>query len=848
MISKVWSSEYGRRATTGSPYQQALRRQWHYKGLTVFYYQEVLDFLPFLLYSAIMMFMVGICDWLYGIHKKIALYLILTFSFSFVFAVTLTFFSLVLPEYYPFRVPLADVIVRMAINLFFKVKAKAETLVLPSWFPMIEGKNTKLSLSKLFWTCLQTLWVFFELIWVALVMFPGFCRTLPQRCANLYHMFLNFFAPRDAFGSAMARKPVDDSYSSLEVEALAWLVKASSQGKLVNTLLKQIPTTVSTFERRRKLFLENGALDRLSILFEHTFQRDCEGPYPCVFLGSGKQLDEMMQYGFAIYSLCTSQTFPAARLSSEMACLKSSVQFSHKILGLALETCKDLSFYLDPEELKSLVTTGIDQYSKTTEAEREMLFGLVLRAISAQKIDSSDTCALICGLIRIGPLTSRAAALFCQALHHLIFQQENAHVLYDYNPALFAYHLSVHCVPFIVTFPASEAASYSIIMMQIIQCLCNNEAQLELGAQSQVIYGSFICSAMLIDDSGYEIDKEGLLTLLALSRKKNWAAQYVDEIFVACHTAVTKNQNLLKQSLEVIQSLEIRLDNETSYDAVKALVFYLKETINSQHTSQKINSIFWQICTIADDYLNSTFTWNLNWTSSSASFKLFRHANFPELHDHLLPTWLLHLSEGFDQSELQQMIDFIEMSDVQGRSRENAFSLLHALCLFSGISTSTSFLEKVISFANNPMCSTYLQTTAVSMALLLWNRAQKNSMHSTSKQREEHSISELLIKSRILELAKTQFQKYISDSTFPTATILWESFNWLDLLGTIDGSNFHQQIVQSQILDTMKMVLGALSEEEELVWMDKLEPTRFVISVRNLQSRLDSLESLIHPT
>ncbi|KIJ98881.1 hypothetical protein K443DRAFT_626334 [Laccaria amethystina LaAM-08-1] len=316
MISKVWSSEYGRRATTGSPYQQALRRQWHYKGLTVFYYQEVLDFLPFLLYSAIMMFMVGICDWLYGIHKKIALYLILTFSFSFVFAVTLTFFSLVLPEYYPFRVPLADVIVRMAINLFFKVKAKAETLVLPSWFPMIEGKNTKLSLSKLFWTCLQTLWVFFELIWVALVMFPGFCRTLPQRCANLYHMFLNFFAPRDAFGSAMARKPVDDSYSSLEVEALAWLVKASSQGKL-----------------------------------------------------------------------------------------------------------------------------------------------------------------------------------------------ENAHVLYDYNPALFAYHLSVHCVPFIVTFPAREAASYSIIMMQIIQCLCNNEAQLELGAQSQVIYGSFICKSKSIEtiSGGYSI-------------------------------------------------------------------------------------------------------------------------------------------------------------------------------------------------------------------------------------------------------------------------------------------------------------------------------------------------------
>ncbi|EDR06104.1 uncharacterized protein LACBIDRAFT_329244 [Laccaria bicolor S238N-H82] len=305
MISKVWCSEYGRRSTTGSPYQQALRRQWHYRGLIVFYYQEVLDFLPFLLYSAIMMFMVGICDWLYGIHKKIALYLILVFSFSFVFAVTLTFFSLVLPEYYPFRVPLADVIVRMAIKLFLKLKAKAETLVPPSWFPPLQGKSTKISLYKLFWAFLQTLWVFFELIWVALVMFPGFCRSLPQRCLNLYYMFLTFFAPRDAFGSAMARKPVDDSYSSLEVEALAWLVKASSQEKL-----------------------------------------------------------------------------------------------------------------------------------------------------------------------------------------------ENAHVLYDYNPALFAYHLSVHCVPFIVTFPAREAASYSIIMMQIIQCLCNNEAQLELGAQSQIVYGSFICSAM----------------------------------------------------------------------------------------------------------------------------------------------------------------------------------------------------------------------------------------------------------------------------------------------------------------------------------------------------------------
>ena len=353
---------------------------------------------------------------------------------------------------------------------------------------------------------------------------------------------------------------------------------------------------------------------------------------------------------------------------------------------------------------------------------------------------------------------------------------------------------------------------------------------------------------MLKDGSGYEIGKEGLLTLLALSRKKKWAAQHVDEILVACHTAVTKHQNLLRQSLEVIQSLDIRLDNETSCEAVQALVFYLKELINSQHTSQKINNIFWQICTIADEYLNSTFTWNLNGTSNSASFKLFRHVSFPELHAHLLPTWLLHLSGGFDQSELQQMLDFIEMSDVQGRSRENAFSLLHALCLFSGVSTSTALLEKIISFANNPMCSTYLQTTAVSMALLMSKRAQKNSLHPTSKQREEHSISGLLIKLRILELPKTQFQKYISDPTSPTATILWESFNWLDLLETICGSNCHQQIVESQILDTMKMVLGALSEEEELVWIDKLEPTRFVISVRNLQSRLDSLESLIYPT
>jgi len=66
------------------------------------------------------MFMVGICDWLYGIHKEIALYLTLVFSFSVVFAVTLTFFSLFLPEYYPFRVPQTDVIVKMATNLFLK--------------------------------------------------------------------------------------------------------------------------------------------------------------------------------------------------------------------------------------------------------------------------------------------------------------------------------------------------------------------------------------------------------------------------------------------------------------------------------------------------------------------------------------------------------------------------------------------------------------------------------------------------------------------------------------------------------------------------------------------------------
>ena len=60
ILANSWCLEYSRQSSSGSPFEQAQRRQRRYTGLKDWKFQEIVDLLPGLLYLSIILFMIGI--------------------------------------------------------------------------------------------------------------------------------------------------------------------------------------------------------------------------------------------------------------------------------------------------------------------------------------------------------------------------------------------------------------------------------------------------------------------------------------------------------------------------------------------------------------------------------------------------------------------------------------------------------------------------------------------------------------------------------------------------------------------------------------------------------------------
>lgn len=864
MLSKVWCSEYSRRSTLGSPHDQALRRQWHYNGLFKFRYQDVLDFLPILLYSSIMMFMVGLCDYLYGLHKKIAIYVITTFSCSFVFAASLTFLSLVLPEYFPYRVPLAGVIIRVSSialkHLLLgtsKLRRWFQTSCFASqWLLVLHWNSLGQGLAHMPFHILASCRQFWQLARAAVQRLPQGVSMLPQTTQAFIG---RLFVYHDAFGSVVAARPIDDGYSSLEVEALAWLVKSSPVENVVNDLLKDIPTIVSTFKRRRKFFIKNGAVGRLCTLFVSSFDKDCEGPCPGITISKTLQKrDNMMIYGFSIYALCNPQTFPAI-LKSEIACLQDDVKLSHRILGLALETCQNPIFHIDKDILSSLVSNAISEsQSQISEEELEMLLGIVLRAVKTAphpyKLASSQACDALCGLMNTNPVTARTAALFCQAVHHLIFQKEMEEPLHDYNPAWCTYYLSYQCVPQLHKIPVRDAQEYSYIFMCIIQCLCNNEAQLNLHDRAQTEFASFVCGVIIQPGIAYRTIKEGLITLLALSKKDHWEHQNYSMILDSCHKVATQPNSTLelqKMTLLVVHSIAALMhDGLYQSNTVQATISFLEQEISSGAAALAVNhevSIYHQVSRTIHNEIMGTFICaavleNSPQTDANSYHReVFRYSRFPSAPTHMLQSCTALINMGLADIKVSDLLGYLSGLP---RHSDHALSVIHLFTLLPSVIpwvlSERDTVKKMVAFAGSSDISINARKYAASIVLAMWHRVVDTS--SWTKEEQRQWIMECILSSGFIHTMKDLFESYLQGVQYHS---LWEVHNWIVRLEEL-AQVYPMELSRTNILGTIKVVLDNIHDtEREMVWKDKLAPTTQNVHHSELKERVEYLENLV---
>ncbi|KAF8881621.1 hypothetical protein BD779DRAFT_1004715 [Infundibulicybe gibba] len=872
MVSKVWCIQYARRPVLGSPHKQALRRQWHYNGIHKFRYQDVLDCLPVLLYTSIIVFMIGLCDYLYGLHRRTAIYVIVIFSCSFVFAATLTSLSIVLPEDFPYRIPLAVVIMRtskyslgVALDKLAHMKQRSPLPSHLAWW-RLSGLSWRMAASfiskyilgafiwlvQAIWTVLHVhLWWFWVSGWFA--RFPGYVD-------GILH-------PTDAFGSVVAAKPVDDGYSSMEVEALAWLVHGSPEDGVVNNLLKNIPIIVSTFKQRREFFIRNGAINRLYTLFEASFDQDWEGPYPGLRISSSRRKRwDMMDYGYSIYTLCGPETFPPD-LDSKIACLQNDDRLSYRILGMALQSCQDPSFYLSNGELGALVSGAVAKFPPVSEVEIEMLLSMLVRAIQvaphAFQSTTLDAYAVLCDLMGIRSLTSRTAALFCQGVHSLLFKIEMEAALHDYNPSLCAYYLSYQCVSHLDKLPEKNIERCSIIFMQIIQCLCNNEAQLGVHAKAQKMYNSFVCWIMSRPSTTttYDILKEGVVTLSALSQKGCWGQQDHGAILRSCYRAASHpeaTQGIIEESLAVSSSMTFSNIHHQMHlpDTAMAMIFYLEKelSLGVAFPGHKNLSIHYHMSSaIHHDIINTSTlvvgseSLAFGAVSTTINCDLFRYQKVPENHPTMLQSIMAFINAGLKNVNFAELVKHMMHLEINGQSHEFNACILHAMSLLPSVANrilgEPEFIEKIIELAGTAECLLTSRACAASTILSLWHRVVEMTGSWTPEQQAQW-IARHIMSSRFLKISEELFNLQQSNNRSGTHQ-MWEVHNWLIRLE--ENVAGHSGIIeQSNLLTTMKAVLNCVPESQrQLVWLDKLGPSKFTITCNNLQSRLEHVENAV---
>lgn len=875
MVSKVWCSEYGRKSTLGSPHSQALRRQWHYNGLHKFRYQDLLDVLPVLLYCSIMMFMVAICDYVYGIYIRIAIYLIIFFSCSFVFAVTLTGCSLVLPKDFPYRIPLADVIVKIFLfilrrltrqMLFYQASYRAwkirqglhlGTKSTFSWSSFAYGfKHVRCytqAAGHLLWKGVCLIAICFKR---ALLDISVLICELQQSAAQTRQK------AEDALGCALIPKLGNNDYSTMEVEALAWLVKSSPVEPVVNNLLKNIPAVVSHLEARKRIFIKNGAMDRLCILFESTFEKNYKGPYSgCYISFNPKKRTDMMGYGFAIFSLSTPKTVSTG-LSPEITCLCEDDILAHKILGMALQSCYTRNFFLGDKELGTLTSTIISQSPPVSKAELEMVLALVLKSIqhapNNQRLVSSKACEILCSLMRIRNITTHSAAYFCHAIHCLLFGEnlEMLQALRDCNAAACTYYLLNKCIVHIDQMP-DMATKYctSIAFMHIIQCLCNNDVQIELDHDVQSIYVSFVCKMLLHYTSISVLLEEGIKTLVAISDKNSWKETDIPCVIYACYKVTTSldcGLKTRKQSFKVLNSVIPFLSPNFLHDVqiAQAIVFYLDYQQLKEELEKKAGwSIYYHVAKlinldIVDTFLCSTLE-QASHVNQNALLQCCRFSKFTAVIPNSLKVLTALLEGGLGSIKVTQFLEHLSTEEGIAQTHEFVFSIIHALCLhpstIANILSDRALVKGVINIAGSPDYSLSTRKCAASIGLIIWHRVFDSSGWTTTEQKDW--VVECILDTGFIRIGGDILEEWSVTAT--EQDLLWEIQNWLVRLDDLVLDRFLDINGGSTIFNIIHAISQGLPNELQVIWKDKLGPVKYVVDCHDVKAKATKLSVLV---
>ena len=270
MLAKSWCQEYLRRSTVGSPYDQAQRRQRRFDSLRQWWFHEVVNCIPLLLYTAILLFGIGLCDFLFELQRSIAFIVLGIFSFGLSFAIITTTSSILAPDC-PYRTPLTSNLARSYRALLLPFR-NLGSLLRSRWCRIKEHGQIVWNESQL----------------------TGFRHISPKKYATiaLYFtykvctmpwMFLQSQYHRFWSWVKHSRKPAADLVVfghgkkrrrwNQDVAAWGWLIKSSADETLIAELLQSIPTLALNDDERESL-KESGAIDRLVAFFVTTFDSD----------------------------------------------------------------------------------------------------------------------------------------------------------------------------------------------------------------------------------------------------------------------------------------------------------------------------------------------------------------------------------------------------------------------------------------------------------------------------------------------------------------------------------------------------------------------------------------------
>ena len=260
MLANSWCLEYTRQSSSGTPFEQAQRRQRRYTGLKNWKFQEIVDLLPGLLYLSIILFMIGICDYLIDFHIGLAITTIVIFASGILFAVVTTAAS-IRYEDCPFRVPLLE----SAKHLIMSFRGLDPVRGFGDWHPDVGSLRPPGGLKGLLRRASTAL----QLVLNATLAFfirlaPPLSALINQLAAWLFDALSWLWVGQDPrIGIGMDfRDDLIDRNDRTVVDSVKWILEYCSEPSTVSAALLLIPDVARAPQHHLEL-LRAGASEEL---------------------------------------------------------------------------------------------------------------------------------------------------------------------------------------------------------------------------------------------------------------------------------------------------------------------------------------------------------------------------------------------------------------------------------------------------------------------------------------------------------------------------------------------------------------------------------------------------------